>query len=180
MHFKKVLGGMLLREQRRIALYVRALENDAKAPLSDERLSECATYVSQTLGATPPDSLAGAEREQRVAYLLSRLQRPLRVSGMVPSDGKDTGGGPFWVAGKDGAASIQVVETAQIAVNDPAQGWVVAFLPFVITFFFVFCFSFVCLFSIISFAIHFCRLFVAFLPFDYYLFFAFCFSVRLF
>jgi hypothetical protein len=118
--YKKVLGGLLLREQRRIGSYVRALAGDRSSPLSDTRLSEIATYVTKTLGSAPPESLIGAERSERVAYLLRALRRPLRVSGMVPNAG-ETGGGPFWVAGADGSESVQVVETAQIDTSDPAQ-----------------------------------------------------------
>jgi hypothetical protein len=117
---KKVLGGLLLREQRRIDAYTRALENDAAAAASDALLAEVALYVAKTLGTAPPASLVGAERGERVAYLLRRLHRPLRVSGMVPNAG-ETGGGPFWVLGADGSESVQVVETAQIDTSDPAQ-----------------------------------------------------------
>jgi hypothetical protein len=117
---KKVLGGLLLREQRRIDAYARALENDAAAAVGDALLAEIALYVAKTLGTAPPESLVGAERGERVAYLLRRLQRPLRVSGMVPNAG-ETGGGPFWVLGADGSESVQVVETAQIDTSDPAQ-----------------------------------------------------------
>src|SRR5262249_32169884 len=33
----------------------------------------------------------------------------------------ETGGGPFWVAGTDGRASLQIVETAQIDLRDLEQ-----------------------------------------------------------
>jgi hypothetical protein len=33
----------------------------------------------------------------------------------------EPGGGPFWVRGKDGRVSLQIVESAQIDAKDPAQ-----------------------------------------------------------
>ena len=39
---------------------------------------------------------------------------------MVRNQG-DPGGGPFWVEGSDGARTLQVVETAQIDLNDENQ-----------------------------------------------------------
>ena len=39
---------------------------------------------------------------------------------MVKNEG-DTGGGPFWAKNSDGSVSLQVVETAQIDLDDPDQ-----------------------------------------------------------
>jgi hypothetical protein len=44
----------------------------------------------------------------------------MRICGMVPASG-ETGGGPFWVAGRHGGESLQIVETAQIDLADPGQ-----------------------------------------------------------
>jgi hypothetical protein len=48
--------------------------------------------------------------------------RPSRVCGVVKNTG-EPGGGPFWVKGSSpiGAASAQIVESAQINLKDPAQ-----------------------------------------------------------
>jgi hypothetical protein len=45
--------------------------------------------------------------------------RPVRVVGVVKNTG-EPGGGPFWVRGKDGV-SAQIVESAQMDLDDPAQ-----------------------------------------------------------
>jgi hypothetical protein len=39
---------------------------------------------------------------------------------MVKNEG-EPGGGPFWVRGNDGSASLQIVESSQIDMNDPQQ-----------------------------------------------------------
>jgi hypothetical protein len=48
------------------------------------------------------------------------LDRPLRVCGMVPNTG-EPGGGPFWVRGRGGAVTRQIVESAQVRAGDPDQ-----------------------------------------------------------
>ena len=46
--------------------------------------------------------------------LRQRLERPLRVAGMVPVAG-EPGGGPFWTRDREGRISKQIVESAEIA-----------------------------------------------------------------
>ncbi|MCF0206056.1 MAG: DUF4301 family protein, partial [Bacteroidales bacterium] len=53
------------------------------------------------------------------AELLEFMNRPIRVCGMVKNTG-EPGGGPFFVE-KDGKTSLQIVEKAQINLNDDKQ-----------------------------------------------------------
>lgn len=46
--------------------------------------------------------------------------RPARVCGVVPNTG-EPGGGPFWVRGSDGRITPQIVESAQVRLDDPEQ-----------------------------------------------------------
>ena len=48
-----------------------------------------------------------------------RLDRPVRVCGMVPDRG-EPGGGPYWCRGSDGVVAPQILEGAQL---DPTQPW---------------------------------------------------------
>ena len=57
--------------------------------------------------------------------LLDKLDRPVRVCGMVPNSG-EPGGGPFWVRGRDGRVTRQIVEGAQIDKSDPEQAKILA------------------------------------------------------
>jgi hypothetical protein len=45
---------------------------------------------------------------------------PWRVCGVVANSG-EPGGGPFWVEGAGGAPSLQIVESAEVAGDDPEQ-----------------------------------------------------------
>ena len=82
-----------------------ARPDDGNAP------EAAARFVREALGdPAPPGS-----REA----LVERLDRPVRVCGMVPQRG-EPGGGPFWVRGADGAVTRQIVEGVQVS-PDPSQ-----------------------------------------------------------
>lgn len=112
--WKKLLAGRLVEVERRVKHLVALLE--AGAPTSaDEALS----YLRETFG----DATAEAEtlpEAERGAWAHARLARPLRVCGVVRNQG-EPGGGPFWVRGRDGRLSRQIVESAEVDLADPAQ-----------------------------------------------------------
>ena len=54
---------------------------------------------------------------ERVALLRGKLDRPIRVCGMVKNEG-EPGGGPFIIAGKDGSSNLQILESVQINPED--------------------------------------------------------------
>ena len=55
--------------------------------------------------------------KERVAALREKLDRPIRVCGVVRNQG-EPGGGPFIIEEKDGSTSLQILEGAQI--EDPS------------------------------------------------------------
>lgn len=69
-------------------------------------------------------SVLGIQVEAERKALLSRLNRPWRVLGMVKRSGH-SGGGPMWAHSPDGI-TLQVVEDVQIEHDDPLQAAVVA------------------------------------------------------
>lgn len=54
----------------------------------------------------------------RAEQLMAKLNRPIRVCGMVRNEG-EPGGGPFIIKAKDGSTSLQILEGAQINPDDP-------------------------------------------------------------
>lgn len=105
--YKKVIGGLLLEVQSQVFAYVEQL----KAGNGD--LKTIQTFAAEKLGYESDEQLSADE-------LMAVLDRPIRVCGMVKSEG-DPGGGPFWIDGGDGTASLQVVETAQIDLSGEGQ-----------------------------------------------------------
>lgn len=115
--WKKTLGGYLARLQREVHERLRRLrEPEARERLLDETAGFAASRLQVELnGHLDPLSLPA-----RRAWLISRLDRPLRVCGVVPNRG-EPGGGPFWVRGGDGSVGLQIVEGAQIDPRDEGQ-----------------------------------------------------------
>jgi hypothetical protein len=108
--YKKVLGGCLIALQDRIFQYLRRL---AGRPVSERELDSIVSFCRETLHIGFPPGFSGASSRDRQARIFSKLNRPLRVCGMVKNEG-EPGGGPFWTDGVDGTQSLQIVEESQI------------------------------------------------------------------
>jgi hypothetical protein len=57
---------------------------------------------------------------KKLKVLKQKLNRPIRVCGMVRNEG-EPGGGPFWVKDMKGSVSLQIVESSQINPEDDIQ-----------------------------------------------------------
>lgn len=115
--YKKALGGVLLETQSILFEYCHRLKN-AKA-LSPDTEKEIIDFLYSRLGFKIPEDFSQKTEGDKIAYLFAKLNRPLRVCGVIKSS--NTGGGPFWVQDTDGALSLQLVETAQVNLKDEAQ-----------------------------------------------------------
>ena len=71
-------------------------------------------FLDQTLCIKMP---VAETCKARVEALREKLNRPVRVAGMVKNQG-EPGGGPFVIAEKDGSTSLQVLESVQINMSD--------------------------------------------------------------
>ncbi|MDX5477040.1 MAG: DUF4301 family protein, partial [Cyclobacteriaceae bacterium] len=76
--------------------------------------------ITEVLEGKLPDGYASLSDKEKADYLISKLNRPIRVCGMVKNTG-EPGGGPFWVKEDDGSLSLQIAETAQIDLSDLKQ-----------------------------------------------------------
>ncbi|MFT4569633.1 MAG: hypothetical protein ACI8TX_000012 [Hyphomicrobiaceae bacterium] len=110
MDWKKVLGGLLHEIRTEVFAALEGLH--ARRGTAVDRALE---VVASRFGAVPTHDVDVA------AWVTSRLDRPLRVCGMVRNEG-EPGGGPFWVTDRlgDGAA-VQIVESSQIDLADETQ-----------------------------------------------------------
>lgn len=107
--WKKVLLGCLLEVQEKSFAYLRALDGEKNESL----LIEIKDFIKTTLCIDLPKVPKQIEKE----FLKSRLNRPLRVCGMVKNLG-EPGGGPFLVKDADGAVTLQILESAQLDLNN--------------------------------------------------------------
>lgn len=118
--WKKLLGGLLLELGERSAELVDRLEDGASDEGRTEVLNEAERFLAERLAVRVPPEWRDLAPGERAAKLRDRLDRPLRVAGMVVNRG-EPGGGPFWVRGDDGAVTAQIVERAQVDGDDPEQ-----------------------------------------------------------
>ncbi len=115
--YKKALASLVLSYQEVIFAYLRLME---AAEISEEELEEIEDFIEFDLCIEFPESYDEFEEEERLAFCIEKLNRPLRVCGMVKNVG-EPGGGPFWAENADETISLQVVESAQIDLEDPEQ-----------------------------------------------------------
>nr|HID57987.1 DUF4301 family protein [Desulfobacterales bacterium] len=115
--WKRILGGYLLELQKRIFGYLERITGEGAGK---ELIEESLSFAKKNLHIEPPEGQKLESEKEKLDFLLSRLNRPLRVCGMVKNVG-EPGGGPFWVMGEDGALSLQIVESAQVDPESEEQ-----------------------------------------------------------
>lgn len=113
--YKKALAGIVLRVQKKIFAYLDKLAN-ADAAL----LAEIDGFFRNELCVVPPAGFESWSDDQKKTYFAGKLDRPLRACGMVKNQG-EPGGGPFWAENADGSSSLQIVESAQVDVDNADQ-----------------------------------------------------------
>ena len=101
--WKQIIAGVLVTLQQKAFAYLRQLDAGA----TDEQLAEIAQFVEKCLCVDPKDNKVDAD------YLRSKLDRPMRVCGVVKNVG-EPGGGPFLTYNQDGTVSLQILESSQI------------------------------------------------------------------
>lgn len=114
--YKQVIGGLLIELQDKIFEMTEALSN---VP-TEQAIEEAERFLAEKVNLKLPAQYNGFNKNEKVNYLLSKLDRPVRVCGIVKNTG-EPGGGPFWVCDTDGTEAIQIGETAQIDLSNPAQ-----------------------------------------------------------
>lgn len=108
--WKRLLIGYLAGLQAEVFAHLKAVT--APSP-SRAALDAARRFAAERFARVVPAE-AGPEG------LIRALHRPLRVCGVVRNDG-EPGGAPFWVRDADGSERLQIVEPAQVALDDPEQ-----------------------------------------------------------
>lgn len=114
--YKKVIAGVLVSLQERIFKYLATIDG---GKYSHDQIEEMIHFLQNDLCIKNPDTKL-LEDAELVLYIKSKLNRPLRVCGMVKNVG-EPGGGPFLAVNPDGTVSLQILESSQIDLNDPAK-----------------------------------------------------------
>jgi len=114
--YKKVLGGYLFELQDMVFEHIETLEDRP----DDEDIRTILRFIKSKLGFIIDPDFNSFRREDKIDYLFRKLNRPIRVCGMVKNEG-EPGGGPFWVKEPSGEISLQIVESSQINMEDAEQ-----------------------------------------------------------
>lgn len=112
--WKKILIGHLVATQARVFRYLTLLRQETTAR---ELVAEAADFARNELCLATDPELRLAEQKR---VLADKLDRPIRVCGVVRNTG-EPGGGPFWVRSAKGTPTLQIVEQAQVDAADRAQ-----------------------------------------------------------
>jgi len=115
---KQVLGGVLLEIRSKIFYYLQQLDTYEKPEKT--RLDSMVSYLHERLGIAIPEMLESWDVSDLKKWLVSTMNRPVRVCGMVRNEG-EPGGGPFYVRSESGEVSLQIVESSQIDLEDPEK-----------------------------------------------------------
>jgi hypothetical protein len=115
--WKQVLAGYLLKVQAKAFSFHRMLTDGT---VDHDLLKRVQAFLETGLNVRFPDAYPGYSLEEQIAVLNDKLSRPIRVCGMVRNVG-DPGGGPFWITDDMGNESLQIVESAQVNLEDQAQ-----------------------------------------------------------
>lgn len=115
--WKKIIGGYLLTVRKQIFAMMQRLLSGTTDKLF---LDEVASFLKDELLLTVPSFTEKFSPDEKREFLIEKLNRPIRVCGMVKNEG-EPGGGPFWVKDKNGKISLQLVESAQIEPDSEEQ-----------------------------------------------------------
>lgn len=115
--YKKVVAGLLLEIQQKIFNYLHKLEAQS---IPEEEVKTIELFALNTVNIDLEEVYYTYSLQEKVSYLHKKLNRPIRVCGMVKNEG-EPGGGPFWVRDEKGQVSLQIIEFAQIDFENEKQ-----------------------------------------------------------
>lgn len=113
--YKKLIAGVLVALQKQTFEYLELLDS---GDYSHDQVMEILQFVQKSLFCKNPET-KNLEDSELAMYLKKKLNRPMRVCGMVKNVG-EPGGGPFLAYNSDGTISLQILESSQIDMNNAA------------------------------------------------------------
>ena len=107
--WKQIIAGVLITLQKKAFEYLELLDS---GKYTHEQIEEIIRFVQNDLCCRKAD-IKELEDADLVIYLCKKLNRPMRVCGVVKNVG-EPGGGPFLTYNQDGTVSLQILESSQI------------------------------------------------------------------
>ena len=107
--WKQIIAGVLVTLQKKAFEYLELMDT---GKYTHDQLTDIIRFVQQDLCCRKAD-IKELEDADLVIYLRKKLNRPMRVCGVVKNVG-EPGGGPFLTYNQDGTVSLQILESSQI------------------------------------------------------------------
>lgn len=114
--YKKLIAGVLVALQQKTFSYLQLLDS---GKYTHDQVLEILQFLQKNLHCKNPE-VKNLEDSELAIYLKKKLNRPMRVCGMVKNVG-EPGGGPFLAYNSDGTISLQILESSQIDMKNPAK-----------------------------------------------------------
>lgn len=111
--YKQLIAGILIDKQQKIFNYLNLLDTEK---YNHENLEEIKLFVQNDLCCRKAD-IVNLTDVELAKYLRTKLNRPIRVCGVVKNVG-EPGGGPFLTYNQDGTVSLQILESSQIDTSN--------------------------------------------------------------
>ena len=115
--WKSLLAGYFARLRDEAVGLAARLES---TPTDPATIEQAIVFLRRRFSLQPGPHVTADDHDARSAFARQRLDRPIRVAGMVRNE-REPGGGPFWVRNKDGSIAPQIVEGSQVDLNRPDQ-----------------------------------------------------------
>ena len=115
--YKKVLGGYLFKLQQQQFEYLNLLDEGC---LANDEIDMIADFAKEKLMIDIPNYYQTYNEIEKIDFLYGKLNRPMRICGMVKNEG-EPGGGPYWVRNCNDEVSLQIVESSQMNHKDEKQ-----------------------------------------------------------
>lgn len=115
--YKKVIAGYLVSLQKKIFTFLNDADNNR---VTRDKIKEMKKFAEEKLYIRFPENFRKMDIQDQIRLLVIRLNRPIRVCGMVKNEG-EPGGGPFWVSDNNNQETLQIVESSQIDFSDDNQ-----------------------------------------------------------
>lgn len=112
--YKQILAGYLIHLQAKITEVLKGLDS------TEADIDKIARFAKEELNITIEEKFYALERSEQIIFLKSKLNRPIRICGMVKNEG-EPGGGPFWTINSNGEESLQIVESSQVDLSNSQQ-----------------------------------------------------------
>ncbi len=114
---KKMLAGLLLKIQAKAFEFVKLLQS---GEINSTIVSEAKEFLETELNSSFLSDYDDLDDAKKIELLNDKLNRPIRICGMVKNEG-EPGGGPFYIKDQQGNSSLQIIESAQIDMDNGQQ-----------------------------------------------------------